>query len=154
MHHSPDGKVRQRHKASLIRKGIPKGKTCAEFCAGKIQTVVTLACFFWNFSCTSKKSGKKPHPRFTSCTIPLRGRQDDVQSIGGRGGHLPYKRFFYYLTSYPSSVIALIITSSSTGETNLTVTLFCVWSAFASETPSIASSALLTAFSQWWHIIP
>ncbi len=32
----------KRIKASLIRKGIPKGKTCAEFCEGKIQTCCHL----------------------------------------------------------------------------------------------------------------
>ena len=48
---SPEGKARQRYKASMNRKGNPKGKTCAEFCVGKIQTrcplgVLSFASFY------------------------------------------------------------------------------------------------------------
>ncbi len=58
-HLLPLEKARQHSKAFLIRKGIPKGKTCAEFCVGKIQTVCPLACFFASVSFHEKRNAKK-----------------------------------------------------------------------------------------------
>ena len=55
---SPEGKARQRGEASLSRKGIREGKTCAEFCEGKIQAVVPLACFFASVSFHEKRNAK------------------------------------------------------------------------------------------------
>ena len=46
--YNDEGKTIKRFEASLNRKGFPKGKTCAEFCAGKIQIGFLLGVILWS----------------------------------------------------------------------------------------------------------